>query len=149
MCLFKYKEKRYGKLTLRLVSLLLVALAVASVWGGVYALNHMSHFAKYVIMVVAVIVALGLAGFGLFMFAITFSMINSSKSVRDGNKSKGIAHARLCDKCGRVISKVAEYCEHCGQKQQTGLGMKTCPECKTKNSGTAEFCEKCRYEFKD
>ena len=149
MCLFKYREKRYGKLTLRLVGLFTIALGIAAIFGGVYAVNHMIHWAKYIIVAVASIVGVGLVFFGGAMVFITFSMINSSKSVRDGNKAKGIAHTRLCDKCGKVISKNAEFCEHCGKKQQSGLGMKNCPECKTKNSALAQFCEKCGYEFKE
>ena len=147
MCLFKYKEKRYGKLTLILVSLALIALAAASVWGGVYALKHMVHWSRYIIIVVASIVGLGLLGFGGFMFSVALSMSGKSKSVRDGNKAKGISGTRLCDVCGRVISKKAEFCEHCGDRQQTGLGVKPCPNCKTKNSATAAFCEKCGTKF--
>lgn len=149
MCLFKYREKRYGKLTLVLASLVLIALAGLSAWGGFYAVYSMSHWSKYVIVTLAVIVALGLVSLGLAMFLISFSLISKSKSVRDGNRSKGISGTRLCDKCGRPISKKAQICEHCGAKLQTGLGMKDCPECKTKNSATASFCEKCGYEFKD
>ena len=125
------------------------ALAAASIYGGIYAVIHMTHWAKYIIVVVASIVGLGLGGFGLFLVSLSFSMINQSKSVRDGNKSIGISGTRLCDKCGRVISKKAEFCEHCGADLQSGTGMKDCPECKTKNSATAAFCEKCGYEFKN
>lgn len=146
---FKYREKRYGKLTFILFAILLITLAAASVFGGVYAILKMAHWSKYVISIVAFVVALFLGLMGLFLFLMSFSLINKSKSVRDGNKSKGIADTRLCDKCGRVISKGAEFCEHCGSKQQTGLGMKTCPECKTKNSALAQFCEKCGTEFKE
>ncbi len=149
MGLFKYKETRYGKFLFVLIALLLVALGGASIYGGVYAVLNMSHWTKYIIIVVASIVGLLLALFGIFLIIFSFSMINSWKSVRDGNKSKGVANTRLCDKCGRVITKKAEYCEHCGAKQQTGLGLKTCPQCKTKNSGNAQFCEKCGYEFKE
>lgn len=149
MGLFSYREKRYGKFWFVLIAIILIGLAVASVYGGVYAVLHMTHWAKYVIITIACIVALVLAGFGIFMILFSFSLINSWKSVRDGNKSKGVANTRLCDKCGRVITKNAEYCEHCGAKQQTGLGLKTCPECKTKNSGNAAFCEKCGHEFKE
>ena len=149
MSLFTYREKRYGKFTFILFALLLIALACASVYGGVYAVLNMAHWSKYIILVVACIVGLALVAFGLFLILFSFSMINSWKSVRDGNKSKGIANTRLCDKCGRVITKKAEYCEHCGAKQQTGLGLKDCPQCKTKNSGNAAFCEKCGYEFKE
>lgn len=149
MCLFKYREKRYGKFLFRIMALVLVALAAGAVFGGVYAVMHMTHWAKYVIVVVAGIVGLALAGFGIFFLIFSTSMINSWKSVRDGNKSKGIANTRLCDKCGRVITKHAEFCEHCGEKQETGLGLKKCPNCKTKNSGPADFCEKCGYNFRE
>lgn len=147
MCLFKYREKRYGKLSLILFAFILLALAAASVYGGYMAYIHMSHWAKYVIIVAAGLFALAAGGFGLFIIGLSFSMINQSKSVRDGNRSKGISGTRLCDKCGRVISKHADFCEHCGLKQENGSGMKKCPQCKTKNSATATFCEKCGTEL--
>ncbi len=149
MGLFSYREKRYGKFVFVLISLLILALAGGAIYGGVYAVLHMSHWSKYIIVSVASIVSLILAILGIFLILFSFSLISSSKSVRDGNKSKGIANVRLCDKCGKVITKKAEYCEHCGAKQQTGLGLKDCPNCKTKNSGAAAFCEKCGYEFKE
>ena len=147
MCLFKYREKRYGKFAFMLTAVLFVAIAAASIFGGVYAVLKMSHWVKYVLVVLGAIVGIGAGVTGIFMLAISPSLINKTKSVKDGNRVKGISDMRLCDKCGRQISKVAEFCEHCGQKQQTGLGMKVCPNCKTKNSATAEFCEKCGGKF--
>ena len=149
MGIFKYKEKRYGKLTFVLFALILILLAVAGVYGGIYAVVHMTHWSKYVIVSLASIVGLVLGLFGIFMFALSFSMINQSKSVRDENRSKGISGERLCEKCGRVISKKAEFCEHCGSKLNAGLGMKECPKCNTKNSAKAEFCEKCGEQFEN
>lgn len=149
MCLFKYREKRYGKLAFIIFALCVIALAGVAIWGGVYAVLNMSHWAKYVIVSVAGVVGFALLCFGVFLILFSFSLIWKNKSVRDVNKSKGVADVRLCDKCGRVITKKAEFCEHCGEKQQTGLGLKVCPECKTKNSGAAAFCEKCGYEFKN
>ena len=147
MGIFKYREKKYGKLTFVLVALILILIAAAGIYGGIYAVMHMAHWSKYLIVVVASIIGLCLGGFGIFMIALSFSMISQSKSVRDQNSSKGISGTRLCDMCGRVISKNAEFCEHCGGKQASGLGLKECPNCKTKNSGAAAFCEKCGKEF--
>ena len=149
MCLFKYKEKRYGKLTFILFALLFVAVAAASAFGGIVALAKMVHWSRYIVFSLACIVCLCSAIFGFTLIGISFSMIWKKKSVRDVNSGKGVADVRLCDKCGRVISKSAQVCEHCGMKQQHGTGMKQCPECKTKNSATASFCEKCGYEFKE
>ena len=149
MGIFKYKEKRYGKLTFILFAIILVLLAVASVIGGIYAVVNMAHWVKYIILVVASIIGLALGSFGIFLVALSFSLINQSKSVRDENNSKGISGTRLCDQCGRVISKKAEFCEHCGKKQQSGLGMKKCTNCKTLNSALAEFCEKCGEKFEN
>ncbi len=149
MGLFKYREKRYGKFTFTLVSLLIIALGGLAIFGGVYAVMHMAHWAKYIIVAVASIVGGLIALFGLLMFFVSFSMSGKSQTVRDGNRAKGINGARLCDNCGRPITKGAIVCEHCGTKQHTGLGLKSCPNCKTKNSGMASFCEKCGYEFKD
>ena len=147
--MFGYKEKRYGKFLFVLISLLLVALGGGAIFGGVYALLHMSHWAKYVVSVVAFIVGALIMLLGLFMFVFSFSLIRTWKSVRDGNKSIGTANKNLCEKCGRVISKGALYCEHCGAKQQLGHGMKKCPVCKTLNSGNAEYCEKCGTKFEE
>lgn len=149
MCLFKYREKRYGKFLFVTIALLILALAGGAIYGGVYAVMHMAHWAKYIIVSAAGVVGLILLAVSVFMLIFSTGMINSWQSVRDGNKSKGLANGRLCDKCGRVISKKAEFCEHCGEKQETGLGLKACPNCKTKNSGPAAFCEKCGHEFKD
>ena len=149
MCLFRYREKRYGKLALILFALVLIAAAAASVYGGVYAVMHMAHWSKYVIVSVAGLVGLFLGLFGLVVFGISFSLINHKRSVRDRNKYKGVSGTYLCDKCGRVISKKAKVCEHCGAVQQIGKHDKKCPECKTKNNATAAFCEKCGYKFEE
>ena len=147
MCLFKYREKRYGKFAFMLTAVLFVAIAAASIFGGVYAVLKMSHWVKYVLVVLGAIVGLAAGVTGIFMLAMSPSLINKTKSVKDGNRMKGISGMRLCDKCGRVISKQAHFCEHCGENQETGLGLKECPKCKTKNSGTAQFCEKCGTKF--
>lgn len=149
MCLFRYREKRYGKLALILFGLVLIALAGASVYGGVYAVLHMSHWTKYLIVSVAGLCGIALAIFGFVVLGISFSLINHKRSVRDRNKYKGVSGTYLCDKCGRVISKHANVCEHCGAVQEIGKKDKKCPECKTKNNATASFCQKCGYEFKE
>lgn len=147
MGLVTNRTTRYGKFIFILLAILCLALAGGSIFGGVYAVLHMSHWAKYVIISVACVFAFIVGAFGLFLVVMSLSLINSWKSVRDTNV-KGTANVRLCDKCGRVITKNAEYCEHCGTKQETGLGLKSCPNCKTKNSGNAKFCEHCGFEFK-
>ena len=76
MCLFKYREKKYGKLTFILFALVVIALAVASIYGGIYAVIHMTHWAKYIIVVIASIVGLCLGLFGILMFAISEFMIH-------------------------------------------------------------------------
>ena len=149
MCLFRYREKRYGKLALILFALLLIAAAAGSISGGVYAVMHMSHWTKYLIVSVAGLAGLFLGIFGLAVFGISFSLINHKRSVRDRNKYKGVSGTYLCDKCGRVISKKANVCEHCGAVQEIGKDDKKCPECKAKNNATAAFCEKCGYKFEE
>ena len=137
MCLFRYREKRYGKFALTLFALALIAASAAAIYGGVYAVMNMSHWVKYLIVSVAGITGIGLGSFGFIVLAITFSMINQKRSVRDRNKYKGVSGTYLCDTCGRVISKKAKVCEHCGAVQQIGKHDKKCPECKTKNNATA------------
>ncbi len=148
MALLSNRTTRYGKFMFILLAVCCLALAGGSIFGGIYAVLNMSHWAKYVIIVIACIFAFIIGMIGIFFLMLSFSLINSWKSVKDST-IQGTANVRLCDKCGRVITKHAEYCEHCGAKQETGLGLKTCPECKTKNSGNAKFCEKCGHEFKN
>ena len=147
MCLFKYREKKFGKLALILLALLFIAAAAGAVFGGVYAVIHMTHWAKYVIVSVAGVFAFLTAGIGLYMILISFSMINTWRSVRDVNTTGKVKDVRLCDKCGRVISKHADFCEHCGEAQESGTGLKKCEHCGTKNSAAAKFCENCGKEF--
>ena len=56
MGLFSYREKRYGKFVFVLVALIIIALAGGAIYGGIYAVMHMSHWSKYVIITVASIV---------------------------------------------------------------------------------------------
>ena len=147
MC-FKYKEKKINKLGVVLISIASLALAGLSVFGGIMALKNLPLVWGIVLIVLASIVALGLCALGVTLLFISFSMINTKNSVRDSNEAKGLANARLCDACGKVISKSAEICEHCGAIQKTNL-IKTCPKCKHKINATAGFCEKCGFEFKE
>lgn len=143
-----YREKKYGKGALIVFAIVLIAIAGGSIFGGVYAVNHMSHWSKYIIVSVAGIFGIATAICGFLCLSISFSMINEKQSVRDGNDSIGIANTHLCDKCGRVISENASVCEHCGATQ-TGKEAKKCPDCGTKNSPTASYCEKCGYKFEE
>ena len=43
MSLFGYREKKYGKFVFVLIALILIALAVGAVYGGIYAVLHMTH----------------------------------------------------------------------------------------------------------
>lgn len=147
--MFGYKEKRYGKFLFIIISLLLVAAGGGAIFGGVYAIMNMSHWAKYVVSVLAFVLGGLIALFGLFMFVFSFSLINTWKSVRDGNKSIGTANQNLCEKCGLVIPKNAEFCEHCGAKQTQTRNAKICPTCKTKNNPSAQFCHKCGTKFEE
>ncbi len=148
MC-FKYREKKFGKFWFVLIALVLIAVAVGVVWGGVYGFLNIAHWTKWLLLVGACLVGLAVGGFGVFMVLFSFSLIGSWKSVRDVNTTKGVKDVRLCEHCGRVIAKHAEFCEHCGERLHEGLGMKKCPECKTQNSANASFCDKCGHKFED
>ena len=145
MC-FRYKEKRYGKSTLILVSLLVIALAVGAGVGGAFAVIKMSHWSKYVIVVVCGIVAFCLLMLGISMFVVSCGMSGYRKSVRDIGYAKGVDADRLCDKCGKLLGKDDEFCTHCGAKQ-TGNEKRVCPLCKGKSAPEAEFCAHCGHKF--
>lgn len=149
MCLFKYREKRYGKTALILFGILSILASLAFGLLGVILLVKIGHWSKWLLLVLLCVIALISLVFGCFCLLVSTGMIWKSKSVRDGNRMKGVSGVRLCDKCGKVISKEAKICEHCGVAQQTGHGLKNCPACKAKNSATAKFCEKCGHEFRD
>ncbi len=145
MC-FRYKEKRYGKSTLVVVALVLVALAVAAGVGGVFAVIKMSHWSKYVIVSVAAVAALCLLFLGGSMLVVASGMSGYRQSVRDIGYAKGVDHDRLCDKCGKLLNKEDEFCTHCGAKQ-TPTGKVVCPLCKSKNDPEAEYCAQCGHKF--
>ena len=145
MC-FRYREHRYGKSTLVLVSIVMIALAVAAGFGGVFAVVKMSHWVKYVIVSVAAIVALCLLFMGVSMLVVSFGMSAYRKTVRDIGYAKGVDHDRLCDKCGKLLNKDDEFCTHCGAKQ-TPTQKRVCPLCKGKSDPEAEFCAHCGHKF--
>ncbi len=145
MC-FRYREHRYGKSTLVLVSIVMIALAVAAGFGGVFAVVKMSHWVKYVIVSVAAIVALCLLFIGVSMLVVSFGMSGYRKTVRDIGYAKGVDHDRLCDKCGKLLNKDDEFCTHCGAKQ-TPTQKRVCPLCKGKSDPEAEFCAHCGHKF--
>ena len=145
MC-FRYREHRYGKSTLVLVSIVMIALAVAAGFGGVFAVVKMSHWVKYVIVSVAAIVALCLLFMGVSMLVVSFGMSGYRKTVRDIGYAKGVDHDRLCDKCGKLLNKDDEFCTHCGAKQ-TPTQKRVCPLCKGKSDPEAEFCAHCGHKF--
>lgn len=145
MC-FRYREHRYGKSTLVLVSIVMIALAVAAGFGGVFAVIKMSHWVKYVIVSVAAIVALCLLFMGVSMLVVSFGMSGYRKTVRDIGYAKGVDHDRLCDKCGKLLNKDDEFCTHCGAKQ-TPTQKRVCPLCKGKSDPEAEFCAHCGHKF--
>lgn len=145
MC-FRYREKRYGKGTLILVAILVLALAIGAGFGGVFAVIKMSHWSKYVILAVAIVVALLLLMLGLAMLIVSAGMSGFRKSVRDIGYAKGVDHDRLCDKCGRLLDKDAEFCTHCGAKQ-TPISKRVCPLCKGKSDPEAEYCAHCGHKF--
>lgn len=145
MC-FRYKEQRYGKSTLILVAIIIIALAVASGFGGAIAVIKMTHWAKYVIVAVAGIVALCLSLLGVAMLVVSAGMSGYRKSVRDIGYAKGVDSDRLCDKCGKLLNKDDEFCTHCGAKQLS-QSKRVCPLCKGKSDPEAEYCAHCGHKF--
>ena len=87
MC-FKYKEKKINKLGVVIISIVSLALAGLSVFGGIMALKNLPLVWGIVLIVLASIVALGLCALGVTLLFISFSMINTKNSVRDSNEAK-------------------------------------------------------------
>ena len=137
-----YKEKRYGKRELKILAGVVLAVAIALVLIAVAVMIDLNHWAKFVVLGCNLILALGLLIFGVFLLIIISSTHDETKSVRDGNESKGIANAKLCDKCGRVMGDKADFCEFCGAEDEE-KAIKKCAKCGEKNKGSAQFCVKC------
>ena len=143
----KYREKRYGKRTFIIASLVFILVAILTILCGVVAVVKMAHWSKYIIVSVCSIIGLFFGAIGVFMIIMAPSLIDKQQSVRDENTMKGIADVRLCDKCGRALSDDAEFCASCGAKQLNIAGTKTCAKCKHVNKADADFCEKCGEKF--
>lgn len=141
-----YKEKRYGKKELKILTGIVLAVAIISLFLGISACIDMTHWAKWIILAVSIVVALALGVWGIVLIIIVCSTHDEKQSVRDGNEAKGTANANLCEACGRVIEKDAEHCEYCGAKQEA-IATKVCKECGHKNKGTAKYCKKCGQEL--
>ena len=137
-----YQEKRYGKRELKVMTGIVLAVAIISIVLGVVALINMDHWTKYIVAVLTFVLGLGLLVWSVYLIVIVFSTHDERQSVRDGNETVGTANANLCDKCGRVIEADSVHCEHCGAKQ-SGKATKTCAKCGAKNKDSAEFCKKC------
>ena len=49
-----------------------------------------------------------------------------------------------CKECNHEISSTAEYCPHCGYKND----VRTCPECGALVKEDDEICKECGYPLK-
>ncbi len=136
-----YKEKRYGKKELKILASVVLAIAVASILVGIALTAVLNHWVKFIILGVTLVLGLGLLLFGIYIFIIISSTHDEGQSVRDGNESKGIANATICDKCGRVVGENDEHCAHCGT--ELARAEKNCVKCGAKNDFHAEHCTKC------
>lgn len=142
-----YKETKISKKGFIIFAVCTILFAILCLVGGIVGFNLISNFARWIVLILGIILALVIGAVGVTCVMLSFSMTGLAQSVKDGNSAKGIANTYLCDACGRVISKDAEFCEHCGKKQEISK-TKKCPKCGAEINGIAQFCEKCGEEVK-
>lgn len=148
-----YQEKRYDKGHLMIVGLVVAALALALIIGGVVLFINgikvdgvWATIWRIVLSVLMVIIGLPF-GYVSFMMIVT---ANSMISVKDGNVSDvgnsgvGTVNILKCDKCGEKLEEGAEFCHKCGAEVD---GYVKC-YCGHKNKVDAEHCVKCGNKLK-
>ena len=143
-----YKELKYGKKELTIVSVIVTVLSVALLAGGIAlivlgALNPDGAWQivwRVLLGVVMLVLGGVLLGVGLTMFAVTRSMLNFNEgNVADGNRAVGTLNVRKCEKCGTKLSDDASFCKHCGEPVE----LSVCESCGKPIHKDAKFCEEC------
>ena len=143
-----YKEMKYGKKELTIVSIVVLVLSIAIFAGGVTlvvlgALNPNGAWQIiWRVLLGAILLIIGgvLFGVGVTMFAVTRSMLNfDSGNVADGNRAIGTINVRKCEKCGKKLSDDASFCSDCGEPVE----LSVCESCGKPIPQDAKFCEDC------
>lgn len=148
-----YREMKYGKKELTIVSIVLMVLSLALAVGGVLlvifgAIKQIEAWQiiwRVILGVVMFIVGGIFLGIGITMFAVTRSMINTNEgNVADGNRAMGTLNVNKCPKCGAKLADDAKFCKNCGAE----IEQHKCPNCGAEMSDNSKFCEKCGKEAK-
>ena len=147
-----YREARYGKKTLMIISIVIFALCLGALAGGIsmFVIGLMSGILSKMIWMPIVggllaILAIVFGIFSIIMFFTSVSMINVEQgSVKDGNRAIGTVNVVKCDKCGEELPDNAAFCSKCGTAVE---GVKTC-ECGAANEMDAEYCVSCGKKLK-
>ena len=144
-----YREMKYGKRELTIISVVVLIFSVALLGVGLFmiirgALNPNGAWQiiwRILLGVASMIIGGVLLGVGITMFAVTRSMINiEDGNVSDvGNRAKGTVNVLKCEKCGTKLSKDAKFCKACGEPVELAM----CETCGKPIPKDAKFCEEC------
>ena len=148
-----YSEKRYDKGHLMILGLIIFAISLAMLVGGVALIVRGAIIAKASAIIWRAIVGgiLSLLGLTFGWIAIMIMITAGSMiKVKDGNVSDvgnsamGTVNVNKCPNCGAKLDEDAEFCTTCGAQVE---GCIKC-ECGCKNSPDANNCKKCGKELK-
>ena len=148
-----YSEKRYDKSHLMILGIIVFAISLAMLVGGVVLIVRGAVIAKLSAIIWRAIVGGVLALLGLtFGWVAIMIMITAGSmiKVKDGNVSDvgnsavGTVNINKCHNCGTKLDEDAEFCTNCGAQVE---GYIKC-ECGCKNSLDAQNCKKCGKELK-
>ena len=123
-----YREMKYGKKELTVISIILLIMSIAVLGAGVFliirgALNPNGAWQiiwRVLLGGASVVIGGILLGVGITMFSVSRSMINVEQgNVSDvGNRAVGTANIHKCEKCGRKLKLDAKLCEECEKGEE-------------------------------
>lgn len=142
-----FNKTQVGKFIIIFVGILMIALGVLSLIGGINLLGHTDvSWVNIVFGVLLCILFLVLLIGGIVIAWIGASLKATKGNLAEENmpKDAGIVNAVLCPKCGTKVEE-GEFCPKCGKSVMKKI---RCPECNKLNFVNNEVCVHCGTKLK-